>query len=249
MIVDTHGHFQDGDSIIYNKHVDIEEMLTVLDMYSINTMWLSSTSALSGCYQEANLRQYHATKAYPSRFVNFYVVNPNYPDNLEADLRRSIEDRGFRGIKMHPWCGAFPVNHHVTHRVMEIAIEYDMPVLFHDGTPPWSETLQVASLADYYPEAKIIIGHSGLFDAYRSAVQACNTHENIWLCICGPCIGDASAIIQQSRKDRLLYGSDYAASDSHRIIDERLKVIHLACSDERIKNDIFSTNPMKLIPN
>lgn len=76
-------------------------------------------------------------------------------------------------------------------RIVELAVEYDVPVLYHDGTPPWSETLQVAAMADYYPEAKIIIGHSGLFDAYRSAIRACNTHDNIWLQICGPCVGDA----------------------------------------------------------
>lgn len=248
MIIDTHGHTQDGAGMLYDTKVDVGRMVEIMDEFDVQEVWVSPTSAMMRDFREGNLRQYESTKQYPGRFVNFYSANPNYQELIEDDIRRSVEDRGFRGIKMHPWLSAFPVNHKVPHRVVELAIEYGIPLLYHDGTPPWSETLQVAAVADYYPEAKIIIGHSGLFDAYRSAIQACNTHDNIWLCICGPCVGDAAEIIRQTRKDRILYGSDFASNDTNNLVDERLKVIRCACPDEDLQNKIFYENPRNLIP-
>ena len=233
--------------MLYNTAVDPGRMVEIMDEKGVQEAWASPISALMRDFREGNLWQYNITKAYPGRFVNFYSANPNYPELIEEDIRRSIEDRGFRGIKMHPWCTGFPVNNPVAHRIVELAIEYDVPVMYHDGTPPWSETLQVASVADYYPEAKVIIGHSGLFDAYRSAIEACNSHDNIWLCICGPCVGDAIEIIEKARKDRLLFGSDFACNDKQDLLNERLKIIDYACSSKELRNKIFYENPRKLI--
>lgn len=248
MIIDTHGHTMDGLGMLYNTCVPLGRMVEIMDQFDVAQVWVSPSTGLMRDFREANFRQYEATKNYPGRFVNFYTANPNYPELLETDIRRSIEDIGFRGIKMHPWCTGFPINVPASHKVVELAIEYDVPVLYHDGTPPWAETLQVAAVADYYPEAKIIIGHAGLFDAYRSAVEACNTHDNIWLCICGPCVGDAAEIIKNTRKDRLLYGSDFASSNTSNLVRERLNVLRLACPDEEVRRQIFSENPRKLIP-
>lgn len=248
MIIDTHGHTLDGKGLLYNTPVAISRMVEIMDQFDVQKVWVSSATALMRDFREANLRQYEATRPYADRFVNFYVVNPNFPELMEDDIRRSIEDRGFRGIKMHPWCTGFPVNDPVVHRAVELAIEYQVPILYHDGTPPWSETLQVAAVADYYPEAQIIIGHAGLFDAYRSAIEACNTHNNIWLCICGPCVGDAREIIEKTRKDRILFGSDFACNDKPDMVEERLKVVRLACPDPNLQHKIFWENPNKLMP-
>lgn len=248
MIIDTHGHTMDGQGMLYNTCVPVGRMVEIMDECGVQEVWVSPATALMRDFREANLRQYEATRPYPGRFVNFYAANPNYPELMEEDIRRSIEDRGFRGIKMHPWATGFPINVPASRRAVELAIEYDVPILYHDGTPPWAETLQVAAMADYYPEAKIIIGHAGLFDAWQSAVQACNTHENIWLCICGPCVGDAAQIIRMARPDRLIYGSDFATSNTSNLVKERLKVLRLACPDEAMQRKIFSENPRMLIP-
>lgn len=249
MIIDTHGHTMDGHATINNHtYMSAAHMVDVMDEAGVQQMWVSSITAMHRDVCEANRRQWEETKEFPARFVNFYTAHPQYPELMEVDIRRSIEDRGFRGIKMHPWCSGFPIDNPASRRVVELAIEYNVPVLYHDGTPPWSETLQVAAVADYYPEAKIIIGHAGLLDAYRSAIQACNTHDNIWLCICGPCVGDAEEIIRESRKDRILFGSDYACGDDLGLMAERVRVLRLACPDKDMQEQIFYKNPRELIP-
>ena len=246
MIIDTHAHTQDGIGMLSN-YVPVGRMVEIMDEYGVKEAWVSPATAMQRDFIESNRRQYEDTRAYPGRFINFYTANPNYPELVEDDIRRSIEDRGFKGIKMHPWETGFPINVPASRRIVELAVEYDVPVLYHDGTPPWSETLQVAAMADYYPEAKIIIGHSGLFDAYRSAIRACNTHDNIWLQICGPCVGDAAEIIRQARKDRVLFGSDFATSETENLMDERLKVLEMACPDEKLRRRILCENPQELI--
>lgn len=247
-IIDTHTHYMDGQGLIFNTAVSAGRMVEIMDEYEIEECWISSGTGLMRDFAEANKRQWEATKAYPGRFVNFFVANLNYPEQLEYEIRKSIEERGFGGIKFHPWCTGFPLDNKVSHRVVELAIEYNVPLMYHDGTPPWSETLQVAAVADYYPEAKVIIGHSGLLDAWRSAIQACNTHDNIWLDICGPCVGDAKEVIAAVRPDRLLYGSDFAVNDKPFLVDERIRVVKYACPDEELQHKIFYENARKIIP-
>ena len=245
-IIDTHAHYMDGLGLLYNTAVSAGRMVEIMDMYNVEQCWVSPCTGLMRDFVQANERQWLATKEYPGRFVNYYAVNPNFPELLETDIRRCVEERGFGGLKYHPWCTGFPIDNPVVHRTVELSIEYGIPLMFHDGTPPWAETLQVAAVADYYPEAKVIIGHSGLLDGYRSAIQACNTHDNIWVDICGPCVGDARQIISSVRPDRILYGSDFAVNDKPFLVDERIRVLKYACPDEGLQHKIFYENAKKI---
>ena len=246
-IIDTHTHYMDGKGLIYNVAISAGRMVEIMDMHDVEECWVSSGTGLMKDFVESNKRQWLATKDYPGRFVNFFVVNPNYPEHLEDSIRRAVEDWGFRGLKFHPWCSGFPIDNSTTEMVAGLAIEYGIPMLYHDGTPPWAETLQVAAIAEKYPEAKVIIGHSGLLDAYRSAIEACNTHDNIWLGICGPCVGDAREIIRSVNPEKLLYGSDFACSETDNLVAERIKVVEYACPDKDLQKKIFYENARKLI--
>ena len=130
---------------------------------------------------------------------------------------------------------------------MELSIELQVPVLFHDGTPPTSDTLQIAYLADLYPEAKIILGHSGMLDSFRSAIEACNTHENVYLCISASPIADVNEICQNAKHDRLLFGSDYGAGPTDDIFWDRYYAIEYGCEDQELKNKIFFSNARELM--
>ncbi|MBQ1317138.1 MAG: amidohydrolase [Lachnospiraceae bacterium] len=246
-IIDTHTHYSDGISVIGGPPVSAGRMVEIMDENNVECCWCSSMTALNRDYREANERQWLETKEYPGRFMNYVVVNGNYPEQVEDEIRRCVEDRGFGGLKFHNWCSGFPIDSKGTHRAMELAIEYDIPVLFHDGTPPWAETLQVAAMAEYYPEARVMIGHAGLFDAWQSAIQACNTHDNIWLGICGPCVGDAAEIIKSVRPDRILFGSDFAVNDKPYLLAERINVLKLACPDEALQQQIFYDNAVEIL--
>lgn len=102
-------------------------------------------------------------------------------------------------------------------------------------------------MADTHPDTEIILGHAGMFDSYRAAIEACNTHNNIWLCICGTIVGDTREILEKARADRLLFGTDYGASDRENLVVDRLKIMDYACSDETLRQKVMETNARALL--
>lgn len=247
MIIDTHTHFLDGDWLTDESYFPVHKMVEVQDRFGIQEMWMSSTGALAEDFVYYNRNIYEKTKLYSKRFINFATASPYFKQKALDDIRRCLEEYGFGGIKIHHWMQGGSVHCATTKRMIEMSIDYHVPVLFHDGTPPTSDTLQIAYLADLYPEAKIILGHAGMFDSYRCAIEACNTHDNIYLCISCSLINDAREIIRKARADRLLFGSDFGAAVSLDVFTNRRDTIEYACDDETLKNKIYYENAKRLM--
>lgn len=247
MIIDTHTHFLDCKCICPAEiGLSIEAMVKTQEKFGIKEMWISSIGALAQDFEFYNKNMFEHTKAYADRFRNFATASPYFEQRAVDNIRKCIEEYGFKGIKVHYWMQGSSVHSETTQKIMEMSIEYKVPVLFHDGTPPACDTLQIAYLADLYPEAKIILGHSGMFDTPKCAVEACNTHDNIFLCISASTIQDAKMIINNARADRLLFGSDYGAADTEDIVTDRIDAIEYACDDRELKKKIYYENAAKL---
>ena len=86
--------------------------------------------------------------------------------------------------------------------------QFGVPVLFHDGTPPFSTPLQLASLARRQPDTTVVLGHGGLQDLWREAIAAVETTSNVHLCMCGTPPYAMRAIVSRCPLDRLLFGTD-----------------------------------------
>lgn len=141
-------------------------------------------------------------------FIPFGTVHPRAGDAAVAEMRRCVEDLGMRGFKLHPWLQAFCASGPEMFPIVEAAIDLKRPLLFHDGTPPYSMPLQVAYLARCFPEATIILGHSGLRDCWREALYAAKKYRNIILQFCGvPLIG-MRQIVSEIGWERCVFGSD-----------------------------------------
>ena len=56
-----------------------------------------------------------------------------------------------RGVKLHPWLQGFSAHEPGLDPLCEVAAAAGVPILFHDGTPPFSTPLQLASLARRHP--------------------------------------------------------------------------------------------------
>lgn len=248
MIIDTHTHMSDGGWPPQSQIcLSAAEMVGAMNRNNIQQMWISSSTALARDFSAYNRKMAEFIQEYPDRFLGYVTVNPNYHETVETEIRECIEKLGFRAIKLHPWLQAFSVHLPIVHRIMELAAEYQVPVMFHDGTPPYSDTLQVAALADTHPDVDIILGHAGMFDSYRAAIEACNTHENIWLCICGTIVGDTKEILRDARSDRLLFGTDYGASNRENLVVDRIKIVEYACEDEVLKRKVMWENAEALL--
>lgn len=248
MIIDTHTHLLDGDWLCdFHEMPTADSLLAAQERFGVSQMWMSSTGALADDFTRYNRLLYDITRHAADRFVNFASASLYYGDRAIDELKRCMEEYGFGGIKVHYWMQGSTVHSAATAKMMELSIRYNVPVLFHDGTPPTSETLQIAYLAKCYPEAKVILGHSGMFDTFCSAIDACNLYDNIYLCISASPIADVNEICKNAREDRLLFGSDYGAGPTEDVFWDRFDAIEYGCSDPALKEMIFYKNAQALI--
>ncbi|HPY37337.1 MAG TPA: amidohydrolase family protein [Clostridia bacterium] len=247
-IIDTHTHLLDGDWLCeFSQMPTAQSLLAAQERFGVEQMWMSSTGALADDFTYYNRLLFEITRPAPNRFINFAAASLYYGDRAIDELKRCIEEYGFGGIKVHYWMQGSTVHSAATAKMMQLAIQYEVPVLFHDGTPPTSETLQIAFLAQEYPEATVILGHSGMFDTFRSAIDACNRYENIYLCISASPIADVEEICRSARPDRLLFGSDYGAGPTDDVFWNRLEAIEYGCKDSVLKNKILYENAKALM--
>jgi uncharacterized protein len=118
------------------------------------------------------------------------------------------KELGLVGVKLHPWLQAFSMTHPGMAGIMETAGSLGVPVLLHDGTPPYSSPLQIAWLAERHPKTIVILGHSGLADLWRDAAIAARQHANIWLQPTAAPPQTIRTALESAGPDRLLFGSD-----------------------------------------
>ncbi|NLA66587.1 MAG: amidohydrolase family protein [Leucobacter sp.] len=227
-------------------------MLDAMDQYDISEIWVSATTGCVRDFEYYNKKTFNSfTHAYPSRFKGYAILNPYYPDRMREEIKRCFEEYGFIAIKIHSWIQAFILHQPIVYEIMDAAGKYQIPIMFHDGSPPYADTLQIAALAEKYPEVNIILGHSGLYDSYRSAIQAAKAHKNIWLILQGPTINDMKEIIQSSPQERLLFGTDYCCGGSgwkgETLIRDRLDILRYACSDSALLDQINCKNALSLL--
>jgi len=89
----------------------------------------------------------------------------------------------------------------------------DYPVLFHDGTPPFTSSLQMGYLAARYPSCTMILGYGGLNDLAVTAAQTAHRHENVLLQTCATTLLSLRRALELVGPDKILYGSDGRFAD------------------------------------
>lgn len=186
--------------------------------------------------------------AAPERLAAFATVDPRDP-GAAAEIERCVRVHGMRGVKLHPWLQGFSAHEPGLDLVCEAAARLRIPVLFHDGTPPFSTPLQLASLADRHPETTIVLGHGGLHDLWREAVAAVLRSENVHVCMCATPGYAMRALVARCPLERLLFGTDAGLRPEPRQRYAALRVRQLEelGLDERQLEAILTTNPRRLL--
>jgi uncharacterized protein len=246
--IDTHVHLYDGGWPPESPGgLSNRQMLDLMDELEIEQVWISPVSGLIRDFQAFNDKLFEFTRIAPTRLRRFYVVNPVYLDQAVDELHRVANTMDADGLKLHPWLQAFSVTYPCLDRVVAVCVEHNLPILFHDGTPPYSDSLQIAGVAERFPKAKVILGHAGLYDGYRSAIAAARRHKNIYLCVCGPAVGDTRAMISALGPDRILFGSDGGKLVSKDTFIQRIKLIQEAAQNQKVARQILEENPRALL--
>ena len=186
--------------------------------------------------------------AAPERLCAFATVDPRDP-GAAAEITRSVTSLGMRGIKLHPWLQGVSAHEPGLDAVCETAAMHGIPVLFHDGTPPFSTPLQLASLARRHPRTAIVLGHGGLHDLWREAIAAVATTANVHLCMCGTPGYAMRAIVRRCPPDRLLFGTDggLRPEPMPRYAVLRIRQLDEIGLDDALRRAILDVNPRRLL--
>jgi hypothetical protein len=117
------------------------------------------------------------------RLVGACTVDPRDP-GAAAELDRCAR-AGARAVKLHPWLQGFsPIEPEVI-AVAERAAAHGLPLVVHDGTPPYASPLQIGELAGRVPSGTVVLAHGGLMDLWQDAVAAVNRWPNVMVTLCG----------------------------------------------------------------
>lgn len=249
-VIDTHMHYYDGGWLQGEfDGVTVKGLLETMDRYGIEQAWISSMTAFVAHPSEPNGKLYEFCRQAPDRLLPFCVINANYPADVMCDeIKRGFEEGGAVGVKVHPWLGGFPVTHEVMYACAGLCERLGLPVLFHDGTPPYCDGLQIAALGEMFPKLKIILGHAGICDLYHDSIVAAEQNENIYLCFCCSATGDVERVVSRIDSDRLIFGTDFYGIDSFgTYIDNTLGGVTYANIPEDVKEKILYGNALRLM--
>lgn len=160
------------------------------------------------------------------RLVGAGTVNPHDPGAV-AELERCAA-RGIRALKLHPWLQGFSPLEPEARAVARRAAEIGIPLLVHDGTPPYASPLQIGELAGSVPECTVVLAHGGLLDLWQDAIAAVLRWPNVMVTLCGTASRSVLArVLDSVPAERVALGTDAGFGDddltTHRLaVAERL---------------------------
>ena len=214
-IFDCHGHF--GTEVGFHiPGADAREYIAVLDRVGIDTV---AVSTFSSVFPFGNDIVADAVSACPGRLVGYARVNANYPEQIESELTRCFDELGFKGIKIHPYCDQVRPSDPRYRPVWEFAARRNLPVLIHtwnslryaDPLLDYCVPAQFERIAEDYPDAKILLGHSGgEYDGILEAITVAKACPNVYLDTASSRLypGVVEMMVAEVGAERVLYGSD-----------------------------------------
>jgi hypothetical protein len=181
-------------------------------------------------------------------YVAFATVDPNDPGAAD-EIARCVRVHGMRGVKLHPWVQAFSAHTPGLDPVCEAAAQLGVPVLLHDGTPPFTAPLQLAALARRHPRTTLVLGHGGLHDLWREAAHAVETTPNLHVCLCATPPYAMRAIVDRCPLDRILFGTDggLAPEPRQQYVALRVRQLENLELTPSQRTAILDANPRRLL--
>lgn len=230
MIIDAHCHYFGEDAgLDFVKGLSFEEHIKEMEKAHIYKFVLFTLKGLFKNFQNSNDELAIVASKYSSIVIPFGTINPWYNEKALNEIDRCIDVLNFKGFKLHPWMTGFPINSNMMDPIIERISYYDVPVLIHSGTPPWSEPMQIGELSRRHPKVKIIMAHMGIIDLWKEAIDTAKRNKNIWLETSGTPSAAIKIAIKELGPERIIFGSDspYGGKGGTLFQLNKIKDLHL----------------------
>lgn len=246
MIIDAHTHL--FDQYVSQTGLSIDKFVEGLLNAGIDkALVFGLEKSFFGPSTPANNNLASALAPYRDRLLPVCTIHPRDGKAAVEEMERCASELGMVALKLHPWLQAFSVVEGGMIDILQTAGRLGWPVIFHDGTPPYSTPLQIAYIASQVPETNLILGHSGLSDFPLEALAAARRCPNIYLCPCGVPLNWMRVFVREIGCHRMIYGSDYPFGGPASLHYYRMKIDALELTEED-RDMILSGTIRKLIP-
>lgn len=213
-IIDAHAH-AGPYSLFFIPDSDPASMVRVMDRCGVSHAVFSSHLAIQLDAPAGNDAVAAAVRASGGRLSGYCTINPW--QDPEAELARWANDPRFVGIKLHPDLHEYPLTGPRYAEVWRHAERTGCPVLTHTWHGSAYDCLSmVDTVAEKYPEAVILTGHSGAMPSgFDSAIEVAKRRPQVILEICGSFNTGATIrrMVDEVGAQQVVFGSDFPFID------------------------------------
>jgi uncharacterized protein len=218
-IYDMHGHMGTFHSI-YFPRPEPADMIRTMDECGVRLLVFSHHHALFAP-SVGNAASIEAVRRYPDRLRAYCVVNPNYPELIEADLATFEAYRDvYVGFKFLPDYHKIALTDPRCRAAWEYADARALLALTHTWRDsPFDGPAVVRQVAERYPHVRLLLGHS-LHDDWDAAVAMARDFPNVYLELTAV-FDDRGALEKltcEAGSDRMLFGTDLPWFDPHQAV-------------------------------
>jgi len=193
-----------------------------------------------------NTANIEAVRKLPELLRAYCGLNPNYPEIIEKDVEEFEKYRDvFVGFKLLADYHGLPISHKNYSPAWKYADKKGLIVLLHTwGGSNVDGPEQVRIVAERYPGAKILMGHS-CHGEWDKALQLMKDFPNVYaeLCAVVDDRGGLEKFIDGAGSEKIVFGTDWPWFNHHYYIGA---VLDSGISDDDVHN-IFHRNAEKLL--
>jgi uncharacterized protein len=206
VIVDFHTHVDDVPALGW--HLPVRAVLDQLDQAGVDRAVVMTIVDAPALRPDA-LEELAATcTSADGRLYPFARVHPWY-EQAPALLARALDELGYRGVKLHGVSTLAHPGEEPVLRLLRIAADRGVPVMFHSGDDPFTTPWELADAARAVPDATVVLAHIGGYGHTEDAIAVAEALPNVYLDTSATpyplAIGDA---VRRLGAERVLFGSD-----------------------------------------
>ena len=248
MRIDSHVHMPSRHGIWGIPYFSGSEYLDFMDQNGIDKSFILPLDGLFLDPHEENLALSKWCEADRNRLIPFFTFEPR-SNKAKDEIRRCTQEFGMKGVKLHTWLQGFRPTEDCLIPLAEELAELEIPILFHDGTPPYSTPLQIAELARMIPELKVVLGHGGLYDFDDEAIIAVKEHSNVYISMTSLPTFYMMKLVSSLPMNRLMFGSDGGLNsmEKHGYVSLRWSLFDNLEITEGTRETIIHKTPAELV--
>ena len=219
MVIDCHMHVRgtkDGalDTEYCDATIEAGDLLGI-DVFCVSDLQLTGPLTYAE-FHAANERVKQAIARHPKRYRGYCYVNPSDPKALD-EISQRVRDDQFIGVKLY---NQHFVDSDVVAPVLQLATEWQFPVLVHAGHPTDPQTQQLQPFisdaahfvraAQRFPKAILIEAHLGGGGDWEWALKHLVDAPTVYLDTAGSVIDEwmVDKAVEALGVDRILFATD-----------------------------------------